>query len=153
MEGKTILLVIIGTVGVMLMAFSVVFFILLYRRKVLENRLKIKYSKSFEEQLSKINNASNAISELKTSMDDLQDFLNTESERMLMNRKILKDLEDEKKKIEPIVNVQKETLANILDAYTLKNEKSNLKTKFWSFIIGVVSSGIATIITYLILGE
>ena len=42
MEGKVILLVIIGTIGVMLMAFSVVFFVLLYRRKVLENKLEMQ---------------------------------------------------------------------------------------------------------------
>lgn len=42
MEGKVILLVIIGTIGVMLMAFSVVFFVLLYRRKMLENQLKMR---------------------------------------------------------------------------------------------------------------
>ncbi|WP_420576599.1 sensor histidine kinase [Ekhidna sp.] len=42
MEGKVILLVIIGTIGVMLMAFSVVFFVLLYRRKVLENELEVQ---------------------------------------------------------------------------------------------------------------
>ncbi len=42
MEGKVILLVIIGTIGVMLMAFSVVFFVLLYRRKMLENQLKMQ---------------------------------------------------------------------------------------------------------------
>lgn len=42
MEGKVILLVIIGTISVMLMAFSVVFFVLLYRRKMLENELKIR---------------------------------------------------------------------------------------------------------------
>lgn len=41
-EGKVILLVIIGTIGVMLMAFSVVFFVLLYRRKMLENQLKMR---------------------------------------------------------------------------------------------------------------
>ncbi len=42
MEGKVILLVIVGTIGVMLMAFSVVFFVLLYRRKMLENQLKMQ---------------------------------------------------------------------------------------------------------------
>lgn len=42
MEGKVIILVVIGTIGVMLMAFSVVFFVLLYRRKVLENQLEMK---------------------------------------------------------------------------------------------------------------
>lgn len=42
MEGKVILLVIIGTIGVMLMAFSVVFFVLLYRRKMLENQLRMR---------------------------------------------------------------------------------------------------------------
>ncbi|MEP1034071.1 sensor histidine kinase [Ekhidna sp.] len=42
MEGKVILLVIIGTIGVMLMAFSVVFFVLLYRRKMLENQLEMR---------------------------------------------------------------------------------------------------------------
>jgi len=42
MESKVILLVVIGTVAVMLMAFAVVFFVLLYKRRVLENELKIK---------------------------------------------------------------------------------------------------------------
>ena len=46
MESKVILLVIIGTIGVMLMAFSVVFFVLLYRRKVLENELEIQEVKT-----------------------------------------------------------------------------------------------------------
>lgn len=46
MEGKVILLVIIGTIGVMLMAFSVVFFVLLYRRKVLENQLEMQQVKT-----------------------------------------------------------------------------------------------------------
>ncbi|WP_424962653.1 sensor histidine kinase [Ekhidna sp.] len=54
MEGKIILLVIIGTIGVMLMAFSVVFFVLLYRRKVLENELEMQSikTKHQEEMLS-----------------------------------------------------------------------------------------------------
>lgn len=54
MEGKVILLVIIGTIGVMLMAFSVVFFVLLYRRKVLENELEMQSikTKHQEEMLS-----------------------------------------------------------------------------------------------------
>ncbi|MEQ6168383.1 ATP-binding protein [Ekhidna sp. MALMAid0563] len=54
MEGKVILLVIIGTIGVMLMAFSVVFFVLLYRRKVLENKLEMQSvkTKHQEEMLS-----------------------------------------------------------------------------------------------------
>jgi len=42
MESKVILLVVIGTVAVMLMAFAVVFFVLLYKRRVLENELEIK---------------------------------------------------------------------------------------------------------------
>lgn len=42
MESKVILLVVIGTVAVMLMAFTVVFFVLLYKRRVLENELQIK---------------------------------------------------------------------------------------------------------------
>ena len=42
MESKVILLVVIGTIAVMLMAFSVVFFVLLYKRKVLQNELEIK---------------------------------------------------------------------------------------------------------------
>ncbi|WP_370088375.1 sensor histidine kinase [Ekhidna sp.] len=46
MESKVILLVIIGTIGVMLMAFSVVFFVLLYRRRVLENELEIQEVKT-----------------------------------------------------------------------------------------------------------
>lgn len=46
MEGKVILLVIIGTIAVMLMAFSVVFFVLLYRRKILENQLGIQEMKT-----------------------------------------------------------------------------------------------------------
>lgn len=54
MEGKVILLVIIGTIGVMLMAFSVVFFVLLYRRKVLESELEMQSlkTKHQEEMLS-----------------------------------------------------------------------------------------------------
>ncbi|MEO9482890.1 MAG: ATP-binding protein [Ekhidna sp.] len=50
MEGKVILLVIIGTIGVMLMAFSVVFFVLLYRRKMLENQLKMHEVESRHQQ-------------------------------------------------------------------------------------------------------
>lgn len=50
MESKVILLVIIGTIGVMLMAFSVVFFVLLYRRKVLENQLEIQEVKTKHQQ-------------------------------------------------------------------------------------------------------
>ncbi|WP_425389661.1 sensor histidine kinase [Ekhidna sp.] len=46
MEGKVILLVIIGTIGVMLMAFSVVFFVLLYRRKTLESKLEMQELKT-----------------------------------------------------------------------------------------------------------
>ena len=42
MESKVILLVVVGTVAVMLMAFAVVFFVLMYKRRVLENELKIK---------------------------------------------------------------------------------------------------------------
>ena len=42
MESKVILLVVIGTVAVMMMAFAVVFFVLLYKRRVLENELQIK---------------------------------------------------------------------------------------------------------------
>ena len=50
MESKVILLVIIGTIGVMLMAFSVVFFVLLYRRKVLENQLDMQEVKTKHQQ-------------------------------------------------------------------------------------------------------
>lgn len=50
MEGKVILLVIIGTIGVMLMAFSVVFFVLLYRRKMLENQLEMQEVKTRHQQ-------------------------------------------------------------------------------------------------------
>jgi len=49
-EGKIILLVIIGTIGVMLMAFSVVFFVLLYRRRVLQNQLKVKELESLHQE-------------------------------------------------------------------------------------------------------
>lgn len=42
MESKVILLVVVGTVAVMMMAFAVVFFVLLYKRRVLENELQIK---------------------------------------------------------------------------------------------------------------
>ena len=50
MEGKVILLVIIGTIGVMLMAFSVVFFVLLYRRKMLENQLEKQATENMHQQ-------------------------------------------------------------------------------------------------------
>ena len=46
MEGKVILLVVIGTISVMLMAFSVVYFVLLYRRKTLESQLEIQQVKT-----------------------------------------------------------------------------------------------------------
>ncbi|MEM7298366.1 MAG: sensor histidine kinase [Bacteroidota bacterium] len=50
MEGKVILLVVIGTIGVMLMAFSVVFFVLLYKRRVLQNELEVKAIESRHQQ-------------------------------------------------------------------------------------------------------
>ena len=50
MEGKVILLVIIGTIGVMLMAFSVVFFVLLYKRKMLENQLEKRETENLHQQ-------------------------------------------------------------------------------------------------------
>ena len=46
MEGKVILLVVIGTISVMLMAFSVVYFVFLYRRKTLENQLEMQEIKT-----------------------------------------------------------------------------------------------------------
>ncbi len=46
MEGKVILLVVLGTISVMLMAFSVVFFVLLYRRRTLENQLEMQEIKT-----------------------------------------------------------------------------------------------------------
>ena len=50
MEGKVIILVIIGTIGVMLMAFSVVFFVLLYKRRMLQNELEMKAVESKHQQ-------------------------------------------------------------------------------------------------------
>ncbi|MEO9872397.1 sensor histidine kinase [Ekhidna sp.] len=46
MEGQVILLVIVGTIAVMLMAFSVVFFVLLYRRKMLQSQLEMQEIKT-----------------------------------------------------------------------------------------------------------
>lgn len=50
METKIILLVVVGTAAVMLMAFTVVFFVFLYKRRVLENELKISALKSQHQQ-------------------------------------------------------------------------------------------------------
>ncbi|MEO1254290.1 MAG: ATP-binding protein [Bacteroidota bacterium] len=50
MEGKVILLVVIGTISVMLMAFSVVFFVLLYRRRMLESQLEMQEVKTKHQQ-------------------------------------------------------------------------------------------------------
>lgn len=70
MEGKVILLVIVGTIGVMLMAFSVVFFVLLYRRKMLENQLKMQEVENQHQQ--------DMLSETLKSQEEERNRLGTE---------------------------------------------------------------------------
>lgn len=50
MDSQLILLVVAGTVGLMLMAFSLVFFVSLYKRRVLENKLSVKEMEAKHQQ-------------------------------------------------------------------------------------------------------
>ena len=42
MEKQVVLLVVIGTIGIMLMAFALIFFVLLYKRRMLQNQLEVQ---------------------------------------------------------------------------------------------------------------
>lgn len=50
MNSQLILLIVAGTVGLMLMAFSLVFFVSLYKRKVLQNKLQVREIQSMHQQ-------------------------------------------------------------------------------------------------------
>ncbi len=50
MNSQLILLVVAGTIGVMLMAFSLIFFVSLYKRRVLENKLSVEQLKTKHQQ-------------------------------------------------------------------------------------------------------
>ncbi|MEP1096757.1 MAG: ATP-binding protein [Cyclobacteriaceae bacterium] len=50
MNNQLILLIVAGTVGLMLMAFSLVFFVSLYKRRVLQNRLRLQEMQTLHQQ-------------------------------------------------------------------------------------------------------
>ncbi|MEP0985854.1 ATP-binding protein [Ekhidna sp.] len=112
MEGKVILLIIIGTIGVMLMAFSVVFFVLLYRRKVLENQLKIQEIKNKHQQ--EMLNATLSSQETERSRlgTELHDSIGAMLSSIKLNLQVAKR-KDKVELLDPIMGHLDETIVHV----------------------------------------
>lgn len=112
MEGKVILLIIIGTIGFMLMAFSVVFFVLLYRRKVLENQLKIQEirNKHQQEMLNATLNSQEA--ERSRLGTELHDSIGAMLSSIKLNLQVAKR-KDKVDSLEPIMGHLDETIGHV----------------------------------------
>lgn len=112
MEGKVIILVIIGTIGVMLMAFSVVFFVLLYKRRMLQNELDMKdvESKHQQDMLSATLKSQEA--ERNKLGSELHDSVGAMLSSIKMNLQIIKR-KSEEEGLDPVLSHLDETISQV----------------------------------------
>lgn len=112
MEGKVIILVIIGTIGVMLMAFSVVFFVLLYKRRMLQNELEMKAVESKHQQDMLSATLKSQEAERNRLGTELHDSVGAMLSSIKMNLQIIKRKSDEEG-LDPLLSHLDETISQV----------------------------------------
>jgi len=112
MEGKVILLVVIGTIGVMLMAFAVVFFVLLYKRKMLENELEKKALESQHQQDMLSATLKSQESERNRLGTELHDSVGAMLSSIKMNLQVSKKNKSTEN-LEPVLGYLDETITQV----------------------------------------
>jgi hypothetical protein len=86
------------------------------------------------------------IKEIGDRLSKLNKFLELEQKRVADTKIILNDLNDEKTELEPIVISQRQTVDAILAAHSKRTMSNIWKERIISFILGIITSYIATIL-------
>lgn len=96
-------------------------------------------TRNFNKQFSELTNTENSLKELLV-------FISTQKNKMLEVENILNELNTEKKRLEPLVKADKESIKALLEYQNNKSNESNNKERIIGFGLGVLGSIIAAII-------
>ena len=79
-------------------------------------------------------------------LDELAKFLKTERERVTESQATLKNLQDEKTQLEPVVLAQRDTVNAVLAAYTRTTASRVWRERAIGFVMGLLASLLASLI-------
>lgn len=95
----------------------------------------------FNKQISDLEKAS-------SSIKGLEDFISQQKKALIQNKETIEKLSKEREKLNPIVETERELVDSILSLQTEKNSKAILKERIIGFLIGLISSSLASIIIW-----
>lgn len=139
MENQVILLVVVGTIGIMLMAFALIFFISLYKRRMLQNQLKVQEMEN-EHQLEMLSATLKSIEEERARIGtELHDSVGAMLSTVKLNLQLVQhEKSDEMIKeiksgldetIQTVRGISHEMMPIILKKYGLEEAVKELATK------------------------
>lgn len=121
---------------------AIVSAILSLATKLLGDKDKLKKkSKPLDNQIQDLD-------EISESLKGLQNFIEEQKISLIENEKAIRELENEKLQLKPIIETQKETVAAILQVHSSSQKKSRWFDYLMGFFIGVASSSIVASIFY-----
>ncbi|MDG2668495.1 hypothetical protein P7M43_18185 [Vibrio parahaemolyticus] len=89
----------------------------------------------------------NSIKSIEENLNGIKDFVKSEEEKAKVLEDIVNSLSKEKEELEPVVNANRETVDSILKHYQKQSNKQAFKGYAISFVLGIISSLVATAIT------
>jgi uncharacterized membrane protein YraQ (UPF0718 family) len=82
----------------------------------------------------------NKLNGIQSSLSELQDFISKQKKILVETERNIRLMKEEKRKLEPLVRADKETLASLLESLQARVQAQIWKDRFGAFLVGFISS-------------